>query len=198
MVGLTIHQGEPMPTIRPLTRASASTALGFGASARPRLLMAAVLALALLGGASQVWAQGPGHGGGHRMGGMDEARAPHMMGRQLDAVGATAEQKAQIQTIMAAARTDLAPQREQQRALRQQMATLMTATVIDARAVEALRQQMVALHDSSSKRRVQALVDAGAVLTPAQRQQLAERMAKRQELAKRHMDERRALDGAKR
>ena len=94
-----------------------------------------------------------------------------MMGRQLDAVGASAEQKSQIQHIMKAARDDMAPQREQQRALRQQMATLMAAPVIDARAVEALRQQMVAQHDASSKRRVQALVDAAAVLTPAQRQQ---------------------------
>lgn len=165
-----------------------------------RWLTAPVLALALLGAASQVWAQGPGAGQGdhHRMGAMDEAKGPRMMGRQLDAIGASAEQKAQIQTIMAAAHTDLAPQREQQRALRQQMATLMTATVIDARAVEALRQQMVTLHDSSSKRRVQALVDAGTVLSPAQRQQLVERMASRRLMAQRHMDERRTLDGSKR
>ena len=150
-----------------------------------RLLTAPVLALALLAAASQVFAQGPR--AGHPMHG--DGPGAHMVGRQLDAVGASAEQKAQIQTIMKAARDDMAPQREQRRALRQQMATLMAAPVIDARAVEALRQQMVAQHDTSSKRRVQA---------PAQRQQLAERMAQRRQLAQRHMEERRALDGGKR
>ena len=159
-----------------------------------RLLTAPVLALALLAAASQVFAQGPR--AGHPMHG--DGPGAHMVGRQLDAVGASAEQKAQIQTIMKAARDDMAPQREQRRALRQQMATLMAAPVVDARAVEALRQQMVAQHDASSKRRVQALVDAAAVLTPAQRQQLAERMAQRRQLAQRHMEERRALDGGKR
>lgn len=183
-----------MLTIRRSTHFSPSSV------ALTRWLAAPVLVLASLGAASQVWAQRPdaGHGGHHHMGGMDEASGPRMMGRQLDAIGASAEQKAQIQTIMAGAHADLAPQREQQRAMRQQMATLMTATVIDARAVEALRQQMVALHDSSSKRRVQALVDAGTVLSPAQRQQLAQRLASRRQMTQRHMDERRTLDGSKR
>jgi len=72
--------------------------------------------------------------------------------------------------------------------------TLFAQPTVDARAVEALRQQMVQQHDQSSRRWMQALLDASAVLTPEQRQQLAERMKQRRELMERHRQERRALE----
>jgi Spy/CpxP family protein refolding chaperone len=43
----------------------------------------------------------------------------------------------------------------------------------------------------------QAMLDASRVLTPQQRQMLAERIARRQEMLERHRQERRALDGPK-
>jgi periplasmic protein CpxP/Spy len=140
------------------------------------------------------------HGGmheggmGHRvgMGGM------HHIGRMLDAVNATPEQRAQIKQIMEAAHTDLKAQRASGMALRQQSMALLTQTTIDARAVETARQQMLAQHDATSKRMTQAMVDAANVLTPPQRQTLAGLMAKRQAMMQRHMNERQSLDKASR
>jgi Spy/CpxP family protein refolding chaperone len=43
---------------------------------------------------------------------------------------------------------------------------------------------------------MQAMLDVSRVLTPEQRKQLAERMQQRRSMMERHMNERRALDGA--
>jgi protein CpxP len=116
--------------------------------------------------------------------------------RMLDAVGASDEQKAQIRQIMLAARKDLHSMRESGRALREQARTLFAQPTVDANAVEALRQQMMAQADQASKRMTQALIDASRVLTPEQRQQIADRMAKRRALFERQRAEREALEGA--
>jgi protein CpxP len=130
-----------------------------------------------------------GHGGpgGAPFGG-------HMLGRALDAVNATPEQRTRIGEIMKAAAADVRQQREVSRGLREQAMTLFAQPTVDARAVEALRQQMVQQHDQSSRRWTQAMLDASAVLTPDQRKQLAERMKQRRDLGERHMRERRALE----
>ena len=130
-----------------------------------------------------------GHGGpgGAPFGG-------HMLGRALDAVNATPEQRTRIGEIMKAAAADVRQQREASRGLREQAMTLFAQPTVDARAVEALRQQMVQQHDQSSRRWTQAMLDASAVLTPDQRKQLAERMKQRRDLGERHMRERRALE----
>jgi periplasmic protein CpxP/Spy len=112
----------------------------------------------------------------------------------LDGVNASPEQRARIREIMKSAATDVRAQRQASRGLREQAMTLFTQPNVDARAVEALRQQMVQQHDQSSRRWMQALLDASAVLTPEQRTQLAERMKQRRELSERHHRERRALE----
>lgn len=168
-----------------------------------RALAAPTLVLALMGAAAAVYAptatampgMGTHHGMGSEAGMMGGPMGHAMGGRMLDSVGATAEQKAKVQSIMKSAHDDLGGQREAHRALRQQMAALMSAPVIDARAVEALRQQMLSQHDATSKRMVQAMLDAAAVLTPEQRQQIAARAQQRGEMMQRHMRERRALSG---
>lgn len=130
---------------------------------------------------------------GHRGGGMDMKWS----GRMLDAVKATPEQRAQIQKIMEAARTDMQAHREAGKGLRAQLQQAMTQPTIDANAVEQVRQKMLAHHDQASKRRMQAMVDAARVLTPEQRKQLAERMSQRRDLMERHHRERRALEAPK-
>jgi periplasmic protein CpxP/Spy len=130
---------------------------------------------------------GPGMGGHMRHGG------GHHMERMLDAVNATPEQRAQIKQIMQSAHTDMQAQRDGGRALREQQMALLAAPTIDARAVETLRQQMLARHDAGSKRMSQAMIDAANVLTPPQRKQLADMMAKRMSMMKRHAAERDAL-----
>lgn len=141
---------------------------------------------------------GPGAGFGAGMGpGMGLMGGPGMT-RALDGVGATAEQKAQIQQILQAARTDMRAQRDSGAALHEQMRSLFAQPNVDARAVEALRQQMLARHDAASKRMTQAMLDASKVLTPEQRKALAERMTQRRELMQRHRAEREAIEGAPR
>jgi periplasmic protein CpxP/Spy len=130
--------------------------------------------------------------GGHRMG----HRGGQHMERMLDVVNATPEQRAQIKQIMQTARTDMQAQREGGRALREQQMALLAAPTIDARAVETLRQQMLARHDVASKRMSQAMIDAANVLTPPQRKQLADVMAKRMSMMKRHAAEREAMGAA--
>jgi Spy/CpxP family protein refolding chaperone len=56
---------------------------------------------------------------------------------------------------------------------------------------------MLAQHDQVSKRRMQAMVDAGRVLTPEQRKQLSDRMSQRRDMMERHHRERRALEAPK-
>lgn len=166
-----------------------------------RRLGAATLLLALAGAsASAVQAQpamhpgeGARHAAHHRMGpGM--ADGPMMLQRALDAVGASAEQKTKVRDIFKAAGDDLRQQRDEGQALRQQMMALMAAPQIDAAAAESLRQQQQARHDAASKRWLQAMLDAHAVLTPEQRQKLAERLKTRHEMMQRHQRERGSVD----
>lgn len=147
--------------------------------------IAAVTAALALGGVAaqaQPGPGGPGHRGGPAGAGM---MAPgglfggHME-HLLDVVNATDAQRTQIDTIFKAARQDLAGQRDAGMKLHQQMATLYTATNIDAAAIEAVRVQLSAQHEAASKRMSQASIDAARVLTPEQRTKIAELMKKRQ------------------
>jgi periplasmic protein CpxP/Spy len=132
------------------------------------------------------------HGGG--MGG-----GPGMMGgrhgeRLLDGIGATAEQKTQLRQIMDTARNDLKPLREAAQGLHRQLQALFAQPTVDARAVEALRQQLQAHREQSSKRMMQAMLDASRVLTPEQRKQMAERAEQRRGMMQRHRAERESLE----
>ena len=144
---------------------------------------AVAAALALGGVAAQAQ---PGHHGGPAMmapGGLFGGHMDHL----LDAVNATDAQRSQIEAIFKAARQDLSGQREAGRKLHEQMATLYTATNIDAAAIEAVRVQLSAQHEAASKRLSQASIDAARVLTPEQRAKIAEIIKKRQaRMASRH------------
>ena len=177
----------------------------FPTTARGTRLFAAALLLALTGafvavaqaqtaGAPQAVAgRGFAHGyGGH--GGPGEHR---MLERLLDGVNASPEQRSRIQEIMKSATADLQAQHQASRSQREQLMTLFAQPTVDARAVEAVRQQMLQQHDQSSRRWMQAMLDASAVLTPEQRAQVAERMKQRRDMMQRHQQERRALEQPK-
>ena len=168
--------------------------------------VAALLLVALTGAAvSVVHAQPAGPAGaapGMAPGGM-QASAHHGMGhgmagagmmseRMLDAAGASAEQKAKVRDLLKAAQDDRRKQHEGDHELHQKMMALMAAPQVDAAAAEALRQQLQARRDVASKRQLQAMLDVGAVLTPEQRQKLADRMKSRQDMMQRHHRERQA------
>ena len=184
------------------------------ARSRLRLMSLATLALtaaALLAAAPPVQAQAAGadqatqhaaehatqhatrHASHHRMGpGM--AGDPMMSGRLLDAVGASAAQKAQVQEILKTAHDDMRQQHAGDRELRQQLLALVAAPQVDAAAAEGVRQKLQARHDAASKRRLQAMLDAGAVLTPEQRLKVAERLTSRHNMMERHHRERQAAE----
>lgn len=179
----------------------------FKTSAGALRLFAATAFLGLAGAFVQAAQASPGgHGGmaghgemaamgGRGMGmgmGMD---GPGPMGRLLDRVGASAEQKAQIKTLMEAAHTDLRPVMAQMKTLRDQNAALFTQPAVDANAAEALRLQMQALHGQVSKRMLQAKVESSRVLTPEQRSKMAELTKKRRAMVERHRAEAQTLMG---
>ena len=165
------------------------------AQASQRGLRLTLLGL-LVAGASVVsmsaWSQGDGgHGmGGHAMGGRGHGMMGRMGDHMLDGLNATDAQRTQIKQIMQAARDDLKTQREAGRALRERGMQIFAAPSVDAAQAESVRQQMVAQHDASSRRMLQAMLDASRVLTPEQRAKLAERMKERsarwQERMQRH------------
>jgi len=161
-----------------------------------RLFLAALL-LAVIGGfALTAFAQdGPhgGHGAGHGMF-MGSPLGGKGLDRMLDSVKATDAQRSQIKQIAQAAAADLKAQRESGKALHEQGMALFTQPTVDANAAESLRQQMMARHDQSSKRMLQAMLDISRVLTPEQRQQLAQQMKQHHEMMQRHMRERQQLD----
>lgn len=137
-------------------------------------------------------ADGPRPAMAHRMG-PGAAGAPMLSERLLDSVGASADQKTRIKDIMGRAHDDSRQQLQADQALHEQMMAVMAAPQVDAAAAEGLRQQMQVRRDSASKRHLQAMLDASAVLTPEQRQKLAERAKSHREMHERHHREREAL-----
>lgn len=164
----------------------------FAPHRNPLRLLAATVTIALAAGVAQTATAQPHEGPGGP--GMGLMAGRHHMERVLDAVNATADQRAQIKQIMKSAMDDLRGQRESGRKLHQDMQALFTQPTVDARAAEALRQQMLAQHDQASKRMLQAMLDASRVLTPEQRQTLADKMAQRRSMMERHRAERDQLD----
>jgi protein CpxP len=138
------------------------------------LVMAVASAAAIVPMVAQAMPGGPGGPG--MMGGPGGPGMGHRIERMLDQLDVTEAQRTQIKQITQLAEADLRAQHEAGRALREQALALMTAPTLDAAAAEALRQQMLARHDQSSRRMMQAMLDIGNVLTPAQRTKLAEQM----------------------
>ena len=92
--------------------------------------------------------------------------------RMLDAVGASADQKARIAEIL---HTGLKPMMEAHARLHDTHAALhalLAAPTIDRDALERLRAGEIAQIDQASKSMVQALADAAEVLRPDQRAKL--------------------------
>ena len=159
------------------------------AQAQPAGAMGATGGMAGPGAMHAAAHHGMGHGGagaGVGFGMMSE--------RMLEAAGASAEQKTKVREILKAAQDDQLKQSAGGLELHQQMLALLTAPQIDAAAAEGLRQKLEARHDAASKRHLQAMLDVGAVLTPEQRQKLAERLKSRREMMDRHQRERQAIE----
>lgn len=95
--------------------------------------------------------------------------------RVLTRINATQEQKDNVGTIIKSAVTDVTGLGVHPWETRQKLMTLLGAEKIDPAAIEALRAEQVGKIDAASKRMVQAMTEAAAVLTPEQRHELAQR-----------------------
>jgi Spy/CpxP family protein refolding chaperone len=168
----------------------------FGFLRHPYRLLIGAAVIAVAGGLTTLavaqpfgGAHGAMHGGMH--GGMDGG--PMMMAgmieHMLDNVDASEDQRTRIHAILKAAHQDLSAQRQAGAGLHQQAMQLFTSPTIDAAAAEALRVQIQGQMDVAGKRMWQAMIDASNVLTPEQRQKVAERAKKRHDRMERHMKE---------
>ncbi|HWU65081.1 MAG TPA: Spy/CpxP family protein refolding chaperone [Ensifer sp.] len=117
--------------------------------------------------------------GGHHGGMMDKVKGgfmEHRLGKMLDKVDATDEQKQKIKAIFDKAREDVQATRGEPGQMRDQMKALFDKPTIDRDAVEAMRKARVQKMDDASKIMTTAMVDAAEVLTPDQRAKLAKEM----------------------
>ncbi len=154
-----------------------------------RWTMVAVVAVAATTLGAAAWADGD-HGGrpwGHAgmggpgpfglglFGGPPE-RIERGVDRMLDGLQATDAQRTQVKQIALAAANELKTQREAGRGLFERNLQLFAAPVVHANAAEQLRQQMLAQHDQTSRRALQAMLEISRVLSPEQRATLVQRM----------------------
>jgi protein CpxP len=151
-----------------------------------RLALAAVLAGLALGTglyAHARGADGDGPRGAYLSRSADpvqaEARVNRMLGHLYVELDASDAQKQKIDPIVKAAAKDLFPLRQKMRDIRRQQRELFTAETVDRAAIGKLSEERSKLAEQMSRRFTQALVDVAEVLTPAQRQQLAERFGHR-------------------
>ena len=138
--------------------------------------------LAALGGLGLLSVKAQAHGWGRRHGLDSEEMARRLdwrIGRLIQDVGGTQQQKDRLVAIATAARAELKPMREQLRQARRAGLDLLAAPVVDRRALEQQRVSQMQLADARSRRMVQAMADAAEVLTPEQRAKVAERMKQR-------------------
>lgn len=133
----------------------------------------------------KAWAHG-GPGGWHRGGFMHGPHDPAMVDERLERmlkhlyveIDASEEQKGRLAPIVKDSVKDLLPLREKLHAAHKEAIGLLGGDRIDRDAIERLRADQVALADQASKRFTRALADIAEVLTPVQRKELAERVAR--------------------
>ena len=99
--------------------------------------------------------------------------------RMLDEVEATDGQRDQVHVIVKAAVADLQEVRDLKHEIRQDLIASLTTEAIDRNELESVRQRKMETVDRMSQRMLTALADAAEVLTPAQRQELAEKWKSR-------------------
>jgi protein CpxP len=133
-------------------------------SVRRWFAILAVAATASIGGIAVAQPIGPGAAPIGEFG-MHRGR----LERRLDAVGATAEQKAKIHAIIRQTVVDLADVRAQRQANRKQIHAVLAQPVIDRAQLESLRQQQMVLAEVTSKHWMAAIAQSAEVLSPEQR-----------------------------
>ncbi len=104
------------------------------------------------------------------------AHVDHMLKHFYVEIDATDAQKAQIGPLVKQAVNDLIPLHSQLQTAHGHAMQALEQPTVDRASLEAARAEHLQLADAASKRIVQLIGDVGDVLTPAQRQQLAEHL----------------------
>ena len=153
---------------------------------RPWLTGAGLAAVFVAGGMTlplvTAYAQDAGEGGamrhmmGHGHGDMHAMAMAHV-GKMLDAVGASADQKSRIEAILHAGFAPMAGVHADMAKTHAGLHAILAAPSIDRAALEQLRAAEIARLDEASRTMTKALADAAEVLTPEQRAKLAAMMA---------------------
>jgi Spy/CpxP family protein refolding chaperone len=105
-------------------------------------------------------------------------RAMAHVSKMLDEVGASADQKARIETILRAGFESMASLHGDMRQTHASLHAILAAPTIDRVALEQLRAGQVARFDQATRSMTQALADAAEILRPDQRAKLATLMAR--------------------
>jgi Spy/CpxP family protein refolding chaperone len=155
---------------------------------RRRFLVGATIASIVAAGVGaglgvKAFAHGPGFGGWHHRGfpgdpAGTEERLDRMLRHLYIEIDATEAQQQQLGPIVKDAMRELAPLRAQLLETRRQVVELLARDTVDRQALEALRASKLQLAEQASSRLTRALADVADVLTPEQRRQLAERLAR--------------------
>jgi Spy/CpxP family protein refolding chaperone len=115
----------------------------------------------------------------HRGEPWSEARFEKLLQHFYVEVEATEEQKQRLAPVARDAVRELRPMLERAHSARREAIELLTRDPVDRGALERLRAEHVRLADEASRRLSQALADAAEVLTPAQREGLAQHWQRR-------------------
>jgi Spy/CpxP family protein refolding chaperone len=182
--GVIMDNSKPIAGNSPAAGAAPTSTLG---GWQKRLVISAFLggvAAAVGVGALAEGAAGPGWGHHSALSADDSPAAvakhvDHMLQHAYVEIEATDAQKAQLDPIVKQAVADLMPLHDQAHAAHQQALALLTADTIDRAAIENARAEHLRLADQASRRLAQLLGDVAEVLTPAQRQALAEHVQRR-------------------
>lgn len=168
-----------------------STTVAFSAPWRS-LLLGAVLAVSTAA-TPLAWAHGTRAGYGPMGGGMaagmgpvlagpladDPARLELWLDRMAQRLQLQPSQRDDIRRIVQGAAQDLRPLRDEARALHEERQRLWAQPALDEAAIQTHRQRSQAVHERLSARAQQAMLEAARVLTPEQRQRLAQGMDRR-------------------
>jgi len=113
-------------------------------------------------------------------------RANKVAMHMLDDVDASDAQKEQVKNIIQVHKPVLKSLRQEGKDARKEVHALLSAPTVDRAALETLRVQKVASMDQASREMTTMLADIAEVLTPEQRQQMAEKMSERFESRRGH------------
>lgn len=141
---------------------------------------ALALAATILGLSTTVQAQ-PWMGQGSEHHGMrmtQKAGSPHLeqMAKKL---GLSTEQQEQLKTLHEKQQAAMQSQRQQNQKLQEERSAAWAAPTLDAARLESLRQQEVQQFETMSRLRLEHQLAVAKILTPAQRQQMADWQKKR-------------------